>query len=183
VGNAFGVDNNVPPTNVGITYITIDSPTQLTVVADTPTDSGSGLAASPYWFTETTGNPGASSSTDWQTSNTFTDSGLTSNVQYTYKVKVKDAAGNISDYSVTSPQTPVTLGGGGSSYTPTVSTTNTTTTTTVTETPITTVTTTPPITTQPTQSTETTIAQLKSQLIILITQLIQMLTEQVALMR
>ena len=187
VGNAFGVDNNVPPTNVGITYITIDSPTQLTVVADTPTDSGSGLAASPYWFTETTGNPGASSSTDWQTSNTFTDSGLTSNVQYTYKVKVKDAAGNISDYSVTSPQTPVTLGGGGSSYTPTVTTPTTTTVTTSNPEEIAS-SQTPrndegETAAQPTQSTETTIAQLKSQLIVLITQLIQMLTEQVALMR
>ena len=185
--SAFGIDNNVPPTNIGIAYITIDSPTQLTVTADIPTDSGSGLASSPYWFTETTGNPGSSSSTDWQSSNTFTDSGLTSNVQYTYKVKVKDAAGNISDYSTTKAQTPMTIGGG-SSYTPTV------TTTTVAET-----TSNPEeiassqaprndeggtsTTTQPAQSAEATITQLKSQLIILITQLIQMLTEQVVLMR
>lgn len=86
------------PTNVGISSISADSTTQLTVTAQTATDA-SGLAASPYWFNETSSNSGASDSSDWQAGTTFTDTELSANTQYTYQVKAKDSLGNQSSYS------------------------------------------------------------------------------------
>ncbi|PIP63966.1 hypothetical protein COW96_05170, partial [Candidatus Roizmanbacteria bacterium CG22_combo_CG10-13_8_21_14_all_33_16] len=66
------------------------------------TDSQSGLHSTPYWFNETSGNPGASDSTDWQASTSFVDSGLSANTQYAYQVKAKDAVNNESSFSATS---------------------------------------------------------------------------------
>jgi len=99
-GIAFKVDATAPG-SLAITSITADATTSLTVFA-TATDSGSGLAASPFWFAETTQNPGGSSSTDWQTNATLTDAGLTPNTRYDYQAKARDAAGNESSYSATS---------------------------------------------------------------------------------
>jgi hypothetical protein len=88
------------PTGQGIDFATPVSPTELDVTASVPTDgAGSGLASSPYWFREITGGTGSSSSTDWQDTTIFTDSGLTPNTLYAYEVKVKDALANTSDYS------------------------------------------------------------------------------------
>jgi len=96
--NGIMVDSQ-GPTNVGIDSITADSTSQLTVTSLAATDSVSGLHATPYWFAQTSANPGGSSSTDWQESTTFIDDGLSANTQYTYKVKAKDALGNESSYS------------------------------------------------------------------------------------
>ena len=46
-----------------------------------------------YLFTETSGNPGGTSSS-WQTSPSYTDSGLSPSTQYTYTVTLRDAVGN-----------------------------------------------------------------------------------------
>jgi len=92
---------NNPPTNIGISSITRDSASQLTVTALTAEDFGSGLNVTPYYFTETSGNPGGSSSSDWQTSTAFVDTGLSANTQYTYEVKARDANLNQSAYSAT----------------------------------------------------------------------------------
>jgi peptidoglycan hydrolase-like protein with peptidoglycan-binding domain len=89
------------PTNNGLFSITADSSTQLTVTTQTVVDSDSGLHSTPYWFSETLGNTGASSSIAWQVSTDFIDTGLSPNTQYTYKVKAKDAVGNESSYSST----------------------------------------------------------------------------------
>jgi hypothetical protein len=89
------------PTNISISSITPDSASQLTVTALTATDFGSGLNVTPYYFTETSGNPGGSSSSDWQTSTAFVDTGLSANTQYTYEVKARDANLNQSAYSAT----------------------------------------------------------------------------------
>ena len=85
---------------VNISSITADSTSQLTITSQTAIDSESGLHANPYQFQETSENIGATSS-GWQTSTTFTDTGLSSNTRYTYKVRAKDAVGNISSYSST----------------------------------------------------------------------------------
>lgn len=87
------------PTSVSVSSITADSSSQLTVVG-TATDVLSGLHATPYWFTETTGNSGASSSAAYGSAS-FIDTGLSPNTQYTYKVKARDAATNVSDDSET----------------------------------------------------------------------------------
>lgn len=52
-----------------------------------------------YRFIETSGNPGADNS-DWQTSRTYTDSGLTQGMNYSYQVQMRDAIGNLGAASV-----------------------------------------------------------------------------------
>ena len=99
-GIAFKVDATAP-VSVSVVSITADSSSQLTVVA-TSTDAGSGLHSTPYWFAETSVNSGASSSTDWQASISFIDTGLSVNTQYTYQVRAKDSLDNTSTYSSTS---------------------------------------------------------------------------------
>ena len=62
-----------------------------------------------YLFSETTGNPGGTSSS-WQTSPSYTDSGLSPLTQYAYMVTMRDSLGNTgttsSAVSVTTPGTP-----------------------------------------------------------------------------
>ena len=89
----------IAPTNVGISSVVVDSTSKLTITAQTAVDSGSGLHTTPYWFSETSGNAGSSSSSDWQASTTFIDDDLSCSTQYTYKVKVRDANGNESAFS------------------------------------------------------------------------------------
>lgn len=103
IGEATFIIDFIPPTNIAINTITADSATQLTVTSETATDSPAGLNVTPYWFAETTGNTGATSSADWQASTAFTDTGLLPNTLYTYKVKARDNAStpNVSDYSST----------------------------------------------------------------------------------
>jgi len=67
------------------------SNTAISMTATTGTDV-SGIVE--YLFTETTGNPGATSSV-WQTSPVYTDTGLSPETQYTYTVTMRDALGNI----------------------------------------------------------------------------------------
>ncbi len=95
------VQNTDAPTNVGLTSITADSTSQLTILASTAVDADPGLSATPYWFDETTGGSGATDSANWQSSATYIDSGLSANTQYTYKVKARDGNANESDYSTT----------------------------------------------------------------------------------
>jgi hypothetical protein len=70
-----------PPAAVSTTVITMTA-------ATVSTDNG----PIEYLFTETSGNPGATSST-WQTSPTYTDAGLSPGTQYSYTVAVRDALG------------------------------------------------------------------------------------------
>jgi lysophospholipase L1-like esterase len=93
--------DTTPPTNIAISSITPDSSTQLTITAQTATDSESGLNSTPYWFQETSGHPGALFSTVWQASTTFINTNLSPNTQYSYEVKAKDANNNESTYSTT----------------------------------------------------------------------------------
>jgi hypothetical protein len=53
-----------------------------------------------YWFEEVTGRPGSSTS-GWQSSPYYADSGLTPGLQYGYRVKAKDAYDNETEWSVT----------------------------------------------------------------------------------
>jgi len=95
------VQNTTAPTNIGLTSVTADSASQLTVLANTATDADPGLSATPYWFDETTSGSGATDSSTWQASATYIDSSLSANTQYTYRVKAKDGNDNESSYSTT----------------------------------------------------------------------------------
>ncbi len=66
------------------------SPTAISMTATTGTSANGPVQ---YLFTETSGNPGGTSS-GWQTSPSYTDSGLTAATQYTYTVTMRDALGN-----------------------------------------------------------------------------------------
>ena len=68
----------------------------------TATDSGGGIQ---YYFDETSGNSGATDS-DWQSSNSYTDSGLINGTTYTYRVQTRDAKGNVGSWSTIQSATP-----------------------------------------------------------------------------
>ena len=98
--HTFSLEQNTgAPTNVGILSISADSTTQLTITFQIATDADPGLHSAPYWFNETTGHSGGSSSSDWQTLTSFVNSGLSANTQYTYQVKARDNNLNESAYS------------------------------------------------------------------------------------
>lgn len=99
-----GIDSTAP-TNVGISSVTADSNSQLTATAQTASDSASGLHSQSYWFDETSGNSGGSDSTDWQSSTSWVDTGLSASTQYCYRIKARDAVLNESAFSATSCQT------------------------------------------------------------------------------
>jgi len=63
------------------------SDTQITMVAsDANSSDGSGVE---YYFEETSGNAGGSDS-NWQAEKTYTDTGLNSGMEYSYRVKVRN---------------------------------------------------------------------------------------------
>lgn len=99
-----GIDTTAP-TSVSISSVSTDSQTQLTATAATASDASAGLHSSPYWFDETTGGSGGTDSTDWQSSTTFIDSGLSAGTQYCYRVKARDSVLNESAFSSTSCKT------------------------------------------------------------------------------
>jgi hypothetical protein len=74
---------------------TADSDMAIRMIATTGTDSSGPIQ---YLFTETTGNSGATSSS-WQTSPSYTDSGLTPSTLYTYTVTMRDSLGNTGNSS------------------------------------------------------------------------------------
>jgi chitodextrinase len=82
-----------PPAATGTSSIS------MTAVAATD-DSGS----VEYSFTCVSGGPGCSNSS-WQTSRSYTDSGLQVNTSYSYKVTARDAAGNANTASATANAT------------------------------------------------------------------------------
>jgi autotransporter-associated beta strand protein len=82
-------DNNPPTTPAFATAPNATSFSVITMTATAVTDPEGGPVE--YFFTETSGNPGGNSS-GWQSSPTYTDSGLNPNTQYTYTVKARDTA-------------------------------------------------------------------------------------------
>jgi hypothetical protein len=66
------------------------SDTEISMTATTGTDASSPVE---YFFDETSGNPGGTDS-GWQTSTSYTDTGLTGSTQYTYTVQMRDSLNN-----------------------------------------------------------------------------------------
>jgi hypothetical protein len=73
---------------------TATSASSITMTAITASDP-SGVE---YFFEETTGNSGASDS-GWQSSASYTDTGLSPDTTYTYRVRTRDGLGNTGNYS------------------------------------------------------------------------------------
>ena len=69
----------------------------ISMTATPGTDASGGVE---YYFEETSGNPGGTDS-GWQTSTSYTDTGLTPGTSYSYRVRMRDIFGNISDWSAT----------------------------------------------------------------------------------
>jgi hypothetical protein len=68
-----------------------------------------------YYFDETSGNSGGTDS-GWQTSPSYTDSGLSASTQYTYTVTMRDSLGNTGTAS--SPASATTDGKSGCGASP-----------------------------------------------------------------
>jgi len=84
--------DNTAPTPSPMTFATTpyaSSETSIAMVATTASDD----AGVEYLFTETSGNPGADSS-NWQSSATYEDAGLTTGIIYTYNVTARDLSSN-----------------------------------------------------------------------------------------
>ncbi|NIU54973.1 MAG: hypothetical protein GWN67_00790 [Phycisphaerae bacterium] len=87
-----GADTD-PPTPNPATFAsapTAVSETEITMTANTGSDSSGPVE---YYFDETSGNTGGTDS-GWQTSASYTDTGLSESTQYTYTVTMRDSLGN-----------------------------------------------------------------------------------------
>jgi fibronectin type 3 domain-containing protein len=82
-----------PPTPNPATFASAPSADSDTAISMTATTGSDPSGPVEYLFTETSGNPGGTSST-WQTSASYTDSGLNPSTQYTYTVTMRDSLTN-----------------------------------------------------------------------------------------
>ncbi|MCK4960206.1 MAG: hypothetical protein KAT00_12420, partial [Planctomycetes bacterium] len=82
-----------PPTPDPATFATAPYATGIDAIAMVATTGSDASGPVEYLFTETSGNPGGTSSS-WQTSTSYTDSGLNASTQYTYTVTMRDAYAN-----------------------------------------------------------------------------------------
>ncbi len=97
-----------PPTPNPATWASppaADSGTAISMTATTGTDASGPVE---YYFAETSGNPGGSDS-GWQTSPSYTDTGLYGSTQYTYTVQMRDALQNTGTASISASTTTDTV--------------------------------------------------------------------------
>jgi len=82
-----------PPTPNPATFASAPSADSDTAISMTATTGSDASGPVEYYFDETSGNPGGSDS-GWQTSTSYTDTGLTASTQYTYTVQMRDSIPN-----------------------------------------------------------------------------------------
>lgn len=89
-----------PPTPNPLTWATPPAPTGPTAITMTATTATDSTPPVQYEFDFVSGGPGGADSA-WQTSTTYTNSGLTPDTQYTYRVHARDSASppNVGGYS------------------------------------------------------------------------------------
>lgn len=78
-----------PPAPNPMTWATVPTDASETTITMTAT-SATDLNGVEYFFTETSGKPGGTSSVDWQNGPTYVDTGLTPGTTYTYTVTARD---------------------------------------------------------------------------------------------
>jgi hypothetical protein len=91
-----------PPTPNPMTWATEPynvSSSNITMIATTASDATTPIY---YYFNETTGNSGGTDS-GWQTSTTYSDTGLSENTQYGYEVKARDSNSTPNEGSYSTP--------------------------------------------------------------------------------
>ncbi len=99
--------DTTPPSPDPMTWSTVPyaiSSAAITMVATTASDD-SGVE---YYFDETSGNPGGSDS-GWQSTPSYTDTGLSPSTQYTYQVKARDKSPNLNETGWSTAQSATTL--------------------------------------------------------------------------
>ena len=102
----FPPDTNPPPTPGFSVAPNATSSSAITMTATTVTDPEGGSVE--YFFDETSGNPGGTDSA-WQSSPTYTDSGLNPSTQYTYTVKARDNSSPPNESAASAPASATTL--------------------------------------------------------------------------
>lgn len=110
VNSVFGSDAD-PPTPDPATWASVPSATSSSSITMTATTGSDASGPVEYFFDETSGNPGGTDSA-WQTSPTYTDSGLSAATTYTYTVQMRDAVGNVGGVSTAASATTQSGGGG-----------------------------------------------------------------------
>jgi hypothetical protein len=88
-----GQVDTTPPTPNPATFASAPSADSDTAISMTATTGSDPSGPVEYFFDETSGNPGGSDS-GWQTSTSYTDTGLSPATQYTYTVQMRDAVPN-----------------------------------------------------------------------------------------
>jgi len=107
-----GVDITAPTPNP-MTWSSEPSATNSSTIAMTATTATDESGGIEYYFNETTGHAGATDS-GWQSSASYTDTGLSAATTYTYTVQARDVYGNITGASDAVSVITPTAGSGGS---------------------------------------------------------------------
>jgi lysophospholipase L1-like esterase/fibronectin type 3 domain-containing protein len=101
-------DDNEPPTPNPATWLSTPSAISGSIISMTATTGSDAHGPVQYSFEETSSNPGGTDS-GWQSSSSYTDTGLSPTTMYTYRVRMRDDLNNIGGYS--SSKSAITLGG------------------------------------------------------------------------
>ena len=106
-----GAPDTDPPTPNPATWSSVPSADSSSAISMTAT-TGSDPSGVQYEFDETSGNPGGSDS-GWQSSASYTDSGLSAETQYTYRVRMRDQSANQNTGSWSTSESATTQASGG----------------------------------------------------------------------
>jgi len=93
-----------PPTPNPASFASTPSANGETVISMTATSGSDPSGPVEYFFDETSGNPGGTDS-GWQTSSSYSDTGLSAGTPYTYRLRMRDALGNTGSYSASASAT------------------------------------------------------------------------------
>jgi len=97
-------EDTTPPSPSQMTWQSPPSATGTSAISMTAVTASDDSGYVEYFFDSVSGGAGRTDS-GWQTSPSYTDSGLQANTTYSYTVRARDAAGNMNNISVTTSAT------------------------------------------------------------------------------